>query len=89
MTQFSIHNRLSAAVSASPSFISAGLLEPRMELMSDDTEKAIRLLTKVAGGDVALVRQVLIEHKGADAKTIVEFIRKELSNRSLSSAVSH
>jgi hypothetical protein len=52
-----------------------------MQLMSDDAEEAIRLLTKVANGDVGLVRQVLIEQKGADAKEIVARIRAAVRSR--------
>ena len=52
-----------------------------MQLMSDDAEEAIRLLTKVANGDGGLVREVLIEQNGADAKEIVARIRAAVRSR--------
>jgi hypothetical protein len=52
-----------------------------MELMSDDAEEAIRLLTKVANGDVALVRRILIEQGGTNAKEIVARIRAAVRSR--------
>lgn len=52
-----------------------------MQLMSDNAEEAIRLLTQVAEGDVALVRQVLVKHKGADASKIIAYIRAAVSSK--------
>jgi hypothetical protein len=52
-----------------------------MQLMTDQAEESIRLLTQLAGGDVALVRQVLVDHKGENAKVIVKAIREAIRKK--------
>ena len=52
-----------------------------MDLMTDRTERAISLLTRLARGDVALVRLALLKHERDGVEKVIEFIRQSLKNR--------
>lgn len=52
-----------------------------MELMNDRTQEAIRLLTRLAGGDVSLVRMALLEHERDGVGKVIEYIERAVSNR--------
>ncbi len=47
-----------------------------MELMDSQTETAIRLLTRLAYGNVALVREALVKNEGKDVDAIIQYVRK-------------
>jgi hypothetical protein len=49
--------------------------------MTDKTEKAIHLLTRLAGGDVSLVRRALLEHERAGVDEVIAFIEAEMDKR--------
>jgi hypothetical protein len=46
-----------------------------VELMNKQTEEAIRLLTRLARGDVALVRSALLKHERNGVDSVIEYIR--------------
>jgi hypothetical protein len=45
-----------------------------MELMDDETEKVIRALTRLAKGDIGLVRAALRRHGDQGIDPVIEFI---------------
>lgn len=48
-----------------------------LHLLTRHTERGITLLTQLAYGDVAVVRNALIEHgEGKDIKKLIEFVVK-------------
>jgi hypothetical protein len=47
-----------------------------MELMNNETEEAIRLLTRLARGDVALVRSALIQHERHGVDAVISYIQE-------------
>jgi hypothetical protein len=52
-----------------------------MELMDDETEDAIRLLTRLARGDVTLVRTALQKHERDSVESVIEYIRLHRKER--------
>jgi hypothetical protein len=45
-----------------------------MELMSDETEKVMRALTRLAKGDVSLVRSALLQFGDQGIDPVIEYI---------------
>ena len=43
--------------------------------MNKQTEEAIRLLTRLARGDVALVRSALLKHERNGVESVIDYIR--------------
>lgn len=52
-----------------------------MELMDSQTETAIRQLTRLAYGNVALVREALVKHRGKDVDAIIQYVRDHRGTR--------
>jgi hypothetical protein len=46
-----------------------------MELMDDETEEAIRMLTRLAHGDVALVWAALAKHERDGVDKVIDYIK--------------
>ncbi len=52
-----------------------------VELMNDQTEEAIRLLTRLARGNVALVRSALLAHEIDGVEKVIACIKKNLKTQ--------
>jgi len=46
-----------------------------VELMNQQTEEAIRLLTRLARGDVALVQSALLRHERDGVEKVISYIK--------------
>jgi hypothetical protein len=46
-----------------------------VELMNNQTEEAVRLLTRIARGDVAVVRLALLRHERDGVEAVINYIK--------------